>query len=256
MSMRPELGGSRLERSQLHGRHLRRLSSLQLGLVLLLASLALVAPVAESVEGSAGATTWSSDLRAAPTLGPSGRPIGEFPGQARLPRRDDPLVRDLVITSAIYAERPTMQGSVPFYQVLMGQPGPEPTLVARFFGARGAALYPTFGGGPPRPEGCSDSVAYCATSQLGDPSQPTLETFFDLSNSFGVSARVSHSLLPSGQSWSVILYDRQADLTYGFTLHDAAAAAIGANGLGAANLALAQSLVERAAGFEAVPLGG
>jgi hypothetical protein len=128
--------------------------------------------------------------------------------------------------------------------------------VARFFGARGAALYPTFGGGPPRPDGCPDGVAYCATSQLGDSSQPTLETFFDLSNSLADSARVSHSLLPSGQSWTVIVYDRQADLTYGFTLHDAAADAVGASGLGQANLALAQALVERAAGFEAVPLGG
>jgi hypothetical protein len=99
-------------------------------------------------------------------------------------------------------------------------------------------------------------VAYCATSQLGDPSQPTLETFFDLSNSLGDSARVSHSVLPSGQSWSVILYDQQADLTYGFTLHDTAAAAIGANGLGPANLTLAQALVERAVEFEVVPLGG
>ena len=229
------------------------LLNLRHAVVLALLALLTTAPsVRASRDAAAG---WSAELTSATPLGPQTRPVAEYPGQLHLPARDDQLLRGLAVQSAAFGQRPSAGGGTPFYQIILGDSsdGGQPML-ARFFGAPGPELFPSFGGGPDRPEGCADSAIYCTDSLYGPGGPITSETFYGLTSSRGDRAQVVHSVIRGGQNWSVILYRPSADAMYGFTLHGRVAEQVGAGGLGLDNAALAQKLVDRAAGFELVSL--
>ena len=193
---------------------------------------------------------WSAELFAAHTLGPEGRPIVEYPGELRLPTRDSQLVAGLAVVSATSGLRPRSDQGTPFYQIVLAEgSGPDQPIQALLYGGIGARLFPSFGGGPTRPDGCEAAATYCS-EDLYAAGAPTTETFYDLTSSRGERAEAVHSSWRDRESWTVLLYNPGADVTYGLTLHDAAARHIGATGLTPANRELARSLVELAAGFE------
>jgi hypothetical protein len=229
------------------------LLNLRHAVVLALLALLTTAPsVRASRDAAAG---WSAELTVATPLGPQTRPVGEYPGQLRLPARDDRLVRGLAVQSATFGQRPSPSGGTPFYQVILGDsPDGGQPMLARFFGAPGPELFPSFGGGPDRPEGCADSAVYCTESLYGPDGPITTETFYGLTSARGDRARVVHSVIRGGQSWSVVLYSPDANAMYGFTLHGRIAEQVGANDLGPGNATLARKLVDLAAGFELVSL--
>jgi hypothetical protein len=194
--------------------------------------------------------TWTSELQAAQALGPQGRPIKEYPDQLLLPARDSSLIAGLVVQSATTSQRGLSDPGTPFYQVTLGRGvGAGQPVEARFFGTRGAALFPSLGGNPARPAGCAASASYCTDSLFGPGGALTTEVFFNLTSSRGDRAQVTHNLSPNGASWAVVVYRPSTDQVFGYTLHGATADRAGSVDLDPSNRALAQRLVDQAASF-------
>jgi hypothetical protein len=217
-------------------------------LVLALATTTSTVRAAQEADAS-----WTSELQSAQALGPQGRPIKEYPDQLLLPARDSGLIAGLVVQSATTRQRGLTGEGTPFYQVTLGRTGGAgQPLEARFFGTRGAALFPSLGGNPARPTGCTDSANYCTDSLFGPGGVLTTEIFFNLTTSRGDRAQVTHNLSPNGASWAVVLYRPSSDQVFGFTLHGATADRAGSVDLDPSNRALAQRLVDQAASFAPV----
>ena len=231
----------------------RQLTALRHLLLLTLLALGTAAtPAGASRDPSAG---WSAELKVATPIAPGMRPIDEFPGQLRLPNRDDATVQHLAVQSATYGLRPSPSGGTPFYQVVLGQtPEPGQPILARFFGAPGSTLFPSFGGGPIRPDDCAPTAPYCTDSLYGPGGPITTEMFYGLASTSADRAQAVHSFGPYGESWFVILYSPTTDATFGFTLHAERASQVGASSLSPANLRFAQRLVDQAAAFDVVML--
>lgn len=223
--------------------------------LLLLACLGLVTTATTARAADDASLGWASEIAAAPLGGGGeGRPLAAYPGQLRLPARDQTIFGGLMVQSATSGLRPAGDQAAPFYQIVLGDPsGPEHPIQALLYGAPGAKLFPTFGGGPTRPAGCDGAATYC-TEDLYASGAPTGESFYGLTSVSGDQARVVHTRWRDRESWTVLLHNPDANVTYGFTLHDQRAGQVGASGLGPENLALARGLVEVAAAFQPVKL--
>lgn len=231
-----------------HGLAARRLLHLLVLLVLALATTTSTAQAAQETVPS-----WTTELQSAEALGPLGQSIKEYPDQLLLPPRDSSLIGGLVVQSATTSQRGLTDPGTPFYQVTLGrQAGPGQPIEARFFGTRGAALYPSLGGNPARPTGCTANAEYCTDSLFGPGGVLTTEVFFGLTSARGDRAQVTHNLSPNGASWAVVLYRSSTDQVFGFTLHGTTADQAGLVDLDPGNRALAQRLVDQAASFAPV----
>jgi hypothetical protein len=218
--------------------------------LVLLFSLALAATTTTVRAADEAAAGWTAEFATARSLGPAGRTLAEFPGQLRLPARSHPLLAGLTVQSATAGLRGGPEQGVPFYQIALGsQPDADQPIQVLVYGASGARLFPSFGVGPDRPEGCGESARYC-TEDLYAAGAPTAEMFYGLRSAAGDEARVVHIHWRDRESWTALLYNRSADLVQGITVHDDSARQIGATGLSPANVDLAQRLVELVASFE------
>ena len=89
----------------------RQLTALRHLLLLTLLALGTAAtPAGASRDPSAG---WSAELKVVTAVAPGMRPIDEFPGQLRLPNRDDATVQHLAVQSATYGLRPSPRAGPP-----------------------------------------------------------------------------------------------------------------------------------------------
>jgi hypothetical protein len=212
-----------------------------------------LATTTSTVHAAQESAAWTSELQAAQALGPQGRPIKEYPDQLLLPARDSSLIAGLAVQSATTSQRGLSGPGTPFYQVTLGRGAETGQAVeARFFGTRGAELFPSIGGNPARPAGCAASANYCTDSLFGPGGALTTEVFFNLTSSRGDRAQVTHNLSPNGASWAVVLHRPSTDQIFGFTLHGATADRAGSVELDPSNRPLAQRLVDQAANFAPV----
>jgi len=231
-----------------HGLAARRLLHLLVLLVLVLVTTTSTAQAAQE-----SASSWTTELQSAQALGPLGQSIKEYPDQLLLPPRDSSLIAGLVVQSATTSQRGLTDTGTPFYQVTLGrQAVAGQPMEARFFGTRGAALYPSLGGNPARPAGCTANAEYCTDSLFGPGGVLTTEVFFGLTSTRSDRAQVTHNLSPNGASWAVVLYRSSTDQVFGFTLHGATADQAGSVDLDPSNRTLAQRLVDQAASFAPV----